>query len=163
VRAFRTALIGSAFVVASLGAHLALADGEMCTDDEATCPTDLAADDASIVNVDADQAERPTPVPQTADVGAIAPPTVVEPTPAPQASDVGTIGPPTVVEPTPAPQASDVGTIGPPTVVQPFAPAPAPAPPNAIAPQPAPLVIAPGDGADKQHLPPGPPTRAIDP
>ena len=143
MRAFRTALIGSAFVVASLGAHLALADGEMCTDDEATCPTDLAADDASIVNVDADQAERPTPVPQTADVGAIAPPTVVEPTPAPQASDVGTIGPP--------------------TVVQPFAPAPAPAPPNAIAPQPAPLVIAPGDGADKQHLPPGPPTRAIDP
>ena len=141
MRAFRTALIGSAFVVASLGAHLALADGEMCTDDEATCPTDLAADDASIVNVDADQAERPTPVPQTADVGAIAPPTVVEPTPAPQASDVGTIGPP--------------------TVVQPFAPAPAP--PNAIAPQPAPLVIAPGDGADKQHLPPGPPTRAIDP
>ena len=56
------------------------------------------------------------------------------------------------------PTASDTETVGPPVSVDPFSVAPTPTP----APQ-VPLVISPGTGSDKQHLPPGPPNFQIDP
>lgn len=55
--------------------------------------------------------------------------------------------------------ATDVQTLGPPITVEPFSVAPTPT----ATPRAGQLVVLPGSGADKQHLPPGPPNFQIDP
>lgn len=74
--------------------------------------------------------------------------------PALPGDDTATSGQPTSDQTTP-----DTGTLGPPVSVDPFAVVPTPA----SAPQVDQLVVSPGTGADKQHLPPGPPNFQIDP
>ena len=72
---------------------------------------------------------------------------------------VATVAATPTVMPT-AESVSSTGTLGPPVVVDPFGSAPATSPPPPPA---APVVVAPGSGADPQHLPPGPPNRVLDP